>query len=89
MANDLTRNPWVIDSATIGPIWNSYARMEALSWQDVSTTGHQLILQDQNGKEVWSMTAPGAGFYNFQKPMWINGLIVKRLDSGKIYVTIN
>jgi hypothetical protein len=79
----------VIDSASTGAIWNSYIRMEALSWEDVNATGNQLILQDQNGKEVWSKTAPGAGFFNFQKPMWINGLIVKRIDSGKVYITIN
>jgi hypothetical protein len=90
MANDITRNPWILDSATTGaPLYKAYIRMEALAWQDVNAAGNQLILQDQNGQEVWTMTAPGAGYFNFQKPMWINGLIVKRIDSGKVYITIN
>jgi outer membrane protein assembly factor BamB len=89
MANDVQRNPWILDSTTLAPLWKGYIRMEAMTWQDVTAAGNQLILQDQNGKEVWSMTAPGSGYFNYGKPMWINGLIVKRIDSGKVYITVN
>jgi hypothetical protein len=88
--SDFQRNPWIIDTAQPGVVaWNGYARVEAMAWADVTDAGQVFILQDKNGKEVFSFTSPGPGFYNFFKPMWINGLIVAQLESGKLYLTIN
>jgi len=90
MSNDVQRNPFVLDTAGSSTVvWNGYIRMEALVWADVMGAGDNMILQDKNGKEVFSFMAPNPGFYNFFKPMWINGLIVAQLDSGRIYITIN
>ena len=89
MANDIQRNPWVITDATTGPIWKGYIRAEALAWNNVFAAGDTLLLQDQNGKEIWSFTAPSPGYYNFGKPMWINGLTVAQISSGTVYITIN
>ena len=90
MSNDVQRNPFVLDTASSGTVvWNGYIRMESLVWADVNAQGDSLVLQDKNGKEIFSFLSPGPGFYNFFKPMWINGLIVQQLDSGKVYITIN
>jgi hypothetical protein len=88
---DISRNPWVIDASAVGvgPIWKSYERIEALAWQDVTAQGHQLIIQDLNGKEVFTATAPAPGYFNFQKFMWVNGFQLAKMDSGKLYVTID
>jgi hypothetical protein len=88
--SDYSRNPFVINTASPGQVvWPGYVRMEAMAWAGVGSAGDSFLLYDRNGKEVFSFTAPGQGFYNFFKPMWINGLIVEVLDSGTLYITIN
>lgn len=89
MANDVQRNPFVLDTPGTGVVWNGYIRMESFAWGDVGAPGDQLVMKDKNGKEVFSWTSPGPGFYNFFKLMWVNGLILAQLDSGRLYITIN
>lgn len=72
-----------------GPQWTSYVRIEDLNWMGEVTQGDVILVQDQNGNDIWNSTASGPGGFNRGKLFWVNGLWVKTLDSGELVLTIN
>lgn len=69
--------------------YDSYIRIEDISWQNASAAGQTLDLRDRNGNIIWQATATGAGSQNRGKLFWVNGLTVIKIDSGVALLTIN
>lgn len=92
MANDLTKNPWVVDTAAAGAILTAWADVRSIQWIGATTAGHEAVVQDQDGRVIWRRLAQGAN-QNFETEFEgrfgrrINGLIVPTLASGTLYIT--
>ncbi len=87
MAN-IIRNPFVIDTPGGGIIYGQEIRVQAFEWISPSAVaGHQCIVQDKNGINVWESVASGA---NYEDKDFLDfsffGLIVPTLASGKLYI---
>lgn len=94
MANDLTRNPWVVDTASATAILTDWADVRSIQWIGATTSGHEAIVQDQNNVVLWKRASQGAN-QNFDTEFegrWgrrVNGLLVPTLGSGTLYITFN
>jgi hypothetical protein len=91
MANDLTTNPLVVDTAAATVLWTDYFKPKSVRWVGATTAGHAAEIQDQNGKVMYRAVADGANFIDDalierEDPGW-NGFKVPTLDSGKLYIT--
>lgn len=69
-------------------------RISGFRWVGVTfaSGGHQCIVHDVNGREIWKSEWDYAAFIaNFRvdemaMDMWIDGLVINTLDSGTLYV---
>ena len=97
MANDLSKNPWVVDTASATAILTSWAAVAQIQWIGATTAGHEAIIQDQDGRVLWRRLAQGAN-QNFEtvyaeagqhggRGRNVNGLLVPTLGSGILYIT--
>ena len=95
MANDLTNNPLVLDSAAATVIVSNLIKITALKWTvDAGGTDNDTcVLSDKNGKvvyeEILNVATSGllqAPPINFNPPLKVNGLIMTTLSGGKLYV---
>jgi len=94
MANDLTGNPWRIDTPTTFSLCTGlHLRLKHIRWVAATTAGHQAILVDDSSALVWRGVASGANFeesdlhhneIRIDKPI---GLYASALQSGEIDVT--
>ena len=94
MANDLTNNPWVIDTAAATVLTAMRLRVRGVRWVDATTAGHKATIQNAAGKIVWDSTAAAANNVEGDQisdfgpfPDW-DGLIVPTLASGKLYIEL-
>lgn len=92
MANDLTGNPWKIDTATAVSAAASgiYFDVHDIILTSAVASG-ATVVQDVNGNLKWEWTGAAAeqSFHNhFDPPIRFNGLTVPTLTSGtlKLYV---
>jgi len=93
MANDLTRNPLVIDTASGTALTTDARRIKKIRWVNGTTAGHQVILQDQYGNLFWESRAAGADYveesdftFNKSNSAVLSGIKVPTLDSGKLEI---
>lgn len=95
MANDLTCNPLVLDTADAGVIVNNLIRIKALKWtvDNGGADNDTCVLTDKKGKvvyeEILNIVTSGpvqAPPINFSPPLNVNGLIMLTLSGGKLYV---
>ena len=93
MANDLTKNPWVVDTASGTAILTSFANVRSIQWvSPTSSVGDEAVVADQTGTVFWRKRAQGANtvyeseFVGF-KGREMNGLLVPTLSSGTLYIT--
>ena len=87
MANDLTKDPWIIDTASSTVLTTDRLRVKSMRWVGPTTADHEAIIQDKNAREVWKGEASGNADNDeslFEGD--IEGLIVSKLESGKIYI---
>ena len=93
MANDVTSNPWILDTAGATPITTDLIRVKGIRWVGATTAAHAAILKDQNGKVKWRSVASGANYVEsdnlFTRPPnnW-DGLVLDTLQSGVIFVEL-
>ena len=86
MANDLTANPWYID--TTGFIWQGRVYINDLIWSN-ATPGDALVITDINGNFIVNTVAnAGTETFYFGKMGWVTGLVVVTL-TGNLSVFIN
>ena len=86
MANDITGNPWVIDTA--GGIFSGEVRIDRVAWKNATTLNHTVLIQDAAGHTIFEDFASGAT-YNTSEPrgrVYV-GVTVTTLQSGKLYVS--
>ena len=94
MANDLTKNPWKVDTQAATVLSTSPLRVRGVRWVGGTTAGHLATIKDQNGRIVWTSVAAGANHVesdltNSGPNGWNwDGLIVDDLDSGILYIEL-
>jgi hypothetical protein len=91
MANDLTKNPWIIDTPSALGLTELVLKVKSLRWVGATTAGHECVVQDGKGRVRWTSVADGANFVDSdlveQEDAGWPGLIVPTLDSGTLYLT--
>lgn len=94
MANDLTSNPWLIDTVTAFSLCTDmYIRLKHIRWIEATTAGHLVELVDVDSNIVWRSVASGANFvesdlhHNEVRVSTPKGLRASALQSGKVFVT--
>lgn len=93
MANDLTKNPFIVDTAGATAIFSDALAISTIEWIGATTAGHRAVVKDKDGNVMWESFANGSNFidrkafdsYPFSK--FQRGLIVDTLGSGKLYIT--
>jgi hypothetical protein len=87
MANDLTMNPWKLD--TTGALSSENVRIERARWVGGTTAGHTCEVRDGAGKTIVAFVATGAN-YSEDVPVWreVTGVTLQTLGSGTLYLSI-
>lgn len=89
MANDISGNPLIIDTAAATNVWPQGGNLNVRHFEfvDYAAGTDNVIVTDRNGRRVWSANGT-ADLDNIisQEIGWIRGLIVPTLSSGKLYV---
>lgn len=85
MANNLTSNPWVIDTAGAATLYVTDIFVEHFVFTGYSTAGNQVVVQDRFGKTVWV----GIGDSLLEdiqstKIVYMHGIAVPTLQGGGI-----
>lgn len=93
MANDLSANPWKIDTAGAGVIYGFQMKITNIIWADYTlATAQTLVIQDLNGKQIIKMVT--AATQTTAAPLqtgfigWVRGLIVPTLGSGEVSIFV-
>lgn len=92
MANDLTNNPLVVDTADAGAILNNPVRITAIVWDSGTSgaAGDRAIVKDKNSKLKWSATLGVAkdtrNSPEFSPSLYSHGLIVPTLSNGTLLI---
>lgn len=98
MANDLTSNPLVVDTAAATAVISSYINITKIRWYDSGADiaeGDQAIVQNAAGKAVWAHRMGGVGTVadlvppvsdDFNPPLPQKGLIVPTLTHGTLHI---
>lgn len=94
MANDVTTNPFVLDTAS-STVTADTVRLASIRWSGATTDAHTAVLTNTAGKVIWSTVGqkPTTGAVmdvetTFPEPgLNTLGLKVGALGSGKLYVT--
>lgn len=90
MANDLTKNPWIIDTPAATVLsTEKMIRFESFRWEGTSiVVGDQVVVQDQTGREIWrgvSDTNGEGDEFRLGQLFNVNGLIVPTLTHGVLH----
>lgn len=89
MANDLTADPWIVDTAGAGVLSTNKIYIKSVRWVGGTTAGHTAVIHDQKSNIIWSSVASGANYVESEIiEQWIDGLIVPTLASGTLYIQI-
>ena len=92
MANDLTGNPLVIDTASTSvAVWSAQAaRIQHVRWVGGTTAGHTCVIKDAAGHVKWAGVATGANYSEdslLDEPVTVKGgIFVSTLASGVVYI---
>jgi hypothetical protein len=86
MANDITGNPWKLDTA--GVIANWQVRIKNLVWVN-ATTGNTVLLQDKAGRDVLRAVYNEQGDNNFGEFLWVEGLNLVTIGGGELLLVIH
>jgi hypothetical protein len=89
VANDITSNPWKLDTpATIS--MPSRVKINNIVWGDYTTAGDTLLITDLNGKQiVKAVVGANVGeFWTFGGFGWVNGIILSTISHGEVTIAI-
>jgi len=88
MANNITANPWFIDTPGTTLIWYGKVYIKDILWNQPAA-GAALIILDQNGNTIINTLANTADpMFSFGTLSWVNGLAVTVLGSGTLSIFI-
>ena len=94
MSNDVTNNPYVIDTASSALVSANRLRIQSIRWAAPSATaGSAVSVQSALGKVLWASSANGANYveqanYPIESPLVADGLKVPTLGSGTLYISL-
>jgi hypothetical protein len=91
MANDISSNPWYLDTAsTTVPVYLYRIKMGPVIWADYTTSGDELLITDVNGKVLIKaiIGAELADQWAFPALGWVNGLILNTMTHGQVTIAI-
>lgn len=96
MANDITGNPLVIDTASASVITSYVFTAWAIRWVNGTTAGHTISVQDKNSKIKYATVASAANYVEEShlispksESLVFDGLLVPTLASGTIYIYVD
>jgi hypothetical protein len=90
MANVTTGQIWKLDTAAV--IKTSPLHVKRMIWDSPTTSGHDIVVQNNAGDMVWEMKAIAGGTgitYEREVNDSINGFNLATIDSGTLYVHIS
>lgn len=86
MANNITGNPWYIDS--VGTLLRQRFKFDGGIWNNAAAGAH-LILMDNIGRTVLSATFPTDLVpVEIPKMGWVNGLVCATIDGGNVTIYV-
>ena len=89
MANDISANPWYLDTVMASPYFQG-VRIGNIIWNDAVTIGDQLIIKDRNGKVIVSAKCNQPNYpMAFGGFGWVEGLQLTTIGSGNVTVVIS
>jgi hypothetical protein len=95
MANDISANPWKIDTPGASVIYAFPVKVMNINWSNYTITSAQnLVVQDSNGKDIVNSTTGAAGasgqlqVLNTGPLGWVRGIKVPTLTSGEVTISI-
>ena len=91
MANDITANPVIVDTAGTSALTSKTFIATKIRWVGATTAGHQAIVQDSSSVVKFKAEATGANYSeseHFDPPLIFSGLIVPTLGSGTVYIYV-
>jgi hypothetical protein len=53
MANEITGNPWTLDTTGLGLVWQGNIRVDHFEMIDYTADADVVVLKDQAGRVVW------------------------------------
>lgn len=88
MANNLTKNPIIIDTASNDMVDTKNHTVVGIRWVNATTASHTAVIQNADGVVVWSCAATGAGYTHESliRQYWTGGYKVPTLASGILYI---
>ncbi len=86
MANDITGNPWKLD--TPGVITTSGVHIKNLIWTN-GATGNTCVLLDNAGRDVARATYTAQGTVVFFEMKWVQGLNLTTLTGGELLLVVH
>lgn len=91
MSNDLTGNPWKVDTASATAIWTGMVWVSKFVWDEPSTVGHELTITDKDSHQIWheNAIAAGDGIHYEREGGVFHGLIVSTIASGTLYIFLD
>lgn len=86
MPNNITGNPWKLD--TVGQIANWNVHIKNLVWVN-ATDGATVVLVDNAGRDILRATYTAAGDNNFGEFKWVAGVNLTTLTAGELLLVIH
>ena len=87
MANNLTANPWVVDTPSATPIFRTYAKLRHIEFTSYAVDADNCVVNDQNGVTVWVGNGnPALESERSGSIGWVNGVVVPTLTAGKVLI---
>lgn len=88
MANDISSNPWYLD--TTGVIYAANVKIKRVVWSKQAAVGDALLVKDRNGKTIIDSKAYAVNFnQEFAYDGWFNGFTLTTLASGILMVYLS
>ena len=92
MANDVTGNPLVLDTASSTSVTTRTFVALMIRWVGATAAGHTVSVQNDASKVKWASEASGANYVeetHFDgKPVIFEGLKLPTLGSGTVYIYV-
>ena len=89
MANDITNNPILLDTASASAVTTVTFVATKIRWVGATTASHTVSITNLNATVKFAAEATGANYSeseHFDPPLIFEGLVIPTLQSGKIYI---
>lgn len=91
MANDLSRRPWILDTASASPVKTGLTWTSGFVFRDYANAAHKAVFKDSRGIVICELlgnaglTPSGEAWFI---PQVIKDLTLSQLDSGVVEVIV-